>query len=227
MEKILKDYIDIYKKFDKLVDKKFLAEKHKMFKEWSNAKYDSLPKSEELISFHEEYNEYFAGIFFYVKVLNPCIKEELKEGKILLLKYIFKLLADKEDGFVMYNALDCFCDSYKEYTVDDLGNIILEKDKDFVPVLKYKIENTDTFFKYTLQDVPNSIFYSGKITVETIKMFLEKLDTYESLCEKMNVDSKDDIFKYRNIFNAYLTFLKDKKQYGSFENTLNVLGVKY
>lgn len=229
MEKILKDYISICEKFKSvdLSNEKYKSEKHKIYREWNNAKYDGIPTAREIIDFYKQDEENFFNRFFYTKVLNPRIKIELINGEFELLEFLFSVLCEKEAGFIVYNMLDCFCDCYKGYKVIDLADAILKANPNFTCAIKYKHINLRNFLEYSIQNLPEDLFYSSEVTLEVLGMFFEKLDKYENYGDILGYDVKLEVEKYRNIYSAYKTFLLESEKYGSFANCLNELSIVY
>ena len=222
---ILFDYLEIYNRFptDTFLSKAQRKTRHSELMKWTKQEYQIMPDIDEIIVFMRENDTLKYEQPFFLKVVTPCVLNDMENGKIASLRFLFE--CNGMDNHRINTATDyvqmfCLGTKYK-YDAWDLADRVLEYEPDNQVVLHYKYTAIRGVLAYSIHEVPSGVL-SGIDGAEKEYMpnMQKLLREFAALSKKLNKDDERFIQKCADIFNAWEYYLTHTEDYGSFEDYL-------
>ncbi|WP_313133264.1 hypothetical protein [Anaerocolumna sp.] len=224
MTEVLQDYLNIYQRFPvhstwKKSDRK---ERHHMLMDWQNCYYSQMPDMGEIRSFIKCNPDLVYERPFFLKVLVPCIYEDIENNSIDAIRFMFE---DDSDHYIgtTRDFVEIFCEASDwAYTPFDVAGFILKKEPDNKTVLHYKYVLMSRIIGFTIHEVPYGIL-NGMNGAEksAIPKMLEDLSEYEQLCSVLGENQKAFIDLCRRLYLAWDKYLDNKRSYSHFAEYLD------
>ena len=234
MTKILIDYLDIYTKYpaDKFLTKLERKERHKRLTTWENEVYKTMPTFDEVVEFIAQNETLKFEKPFLMKVLIPRVKEDVEQGNINALKYLFE--CDDKERWFLHNGIKrdyaqkkyyirMFCDGTDwKYSEEKLADLVLAHEPDNEIVLNEKYKTSKYFLDFSIHEVPWGILADMKNVAgkKTMPHMFNYLEEFAQLSKKLGKD--DDIFidKCDILYKAWEHYLNYINDYTGFKDYL-------
>lgn len=234
MKQILTDYLDICSRFRKDgLSKPERKLRHALLTEWAKKHYaDDNPTIPELYDFGDEYGDMCHNRIFIEKVIVPVVDDDMKNGNIEGLKFLFYCLRGYED--VSCNSSESpvwiFCNAINyQFGTMQLADMVLEKEAEEENALNYKYRHLLDFFEFSIHEMPTGILNGmNGASKSDIPEMLKDIDEFERISGILNMPLYEDLINYcRKYYTAYGDYLQNFNQYESFEEYMSLNGISY
>jgi hypothetical protein len=193
-----------------------------MLTEWQNCHYSQMPDMEEIRSFIKDNPDLVYERPFFLKILVPCIYEDIENNSIDAIRFMFEKNSDHNIGTTR-DLVEIFCEEINwTYTPFDIAAFILKKEPNNKTVLYYKYELMSRTIGFTIHEVPSGIL-NGMNGAEksAIPKMLENLNEFEQLCSVLEENRKGFIDLCRRLYLAWDEYLDNKRSYDHFVDYLD------
>lgn len=230
MNKILSDYIKIQLQFPaEGLGKVERKRRHALLSEWQKKTYEeSLPTLDELEDFRAQYGAYYNHRIFVQKVLIPLVQEDLDNGGIEGVRFLFRCFDGNESNYChTCSPLYIFCETLDfKYQPRELVNELLKQEPDNEFALKYKYNILKYDLEFSLHEMPVGILNGmDGATINDIPKMLHSVDEFQSVSGNLGMNDYDLINSCRTLYPSYKDYLQNHTQYNGFEDYLNRRGI--
>lgn len=233
MKQVLQDYLEIYQRFpsDNTWNKAEKKERHKQIMEWQKRGYQDMPDIDEIDAFIKENPKLVFEKPFWVKLLVPCVYEDIENGTIKAIRYLFESNQSDDVGN-MRDYVNIFCEaSGWKYSPEQLINIVLEKEPDNQVVLQNKYVRDLNYLSFSVHEIPYGVL-NGMNGAEksSIPLMLEILEGFEEICAKLgrlDTEHKNFIDFCRRMYVAWAEYLDKIENYNGFCDYLEKNNIEF
>ena len=230
MKQTLADYLEICLKFRKeYLSKPERKQRHILLTEWAKTQYaDGNPTIPELYEFWDKYKDVCYNQIFIGKTIVLAVNEDLKNGGIEGLKFLFYCLRGKDAIEYISTTSPVFIfsnENNNKYGSVQLADLVLEKDPNNEDALKVKYFIEKEHLWNSIHEIPLGVFkdYMNDATLSDIPEMLGKVDVFQTICSKLGMLEKDKtlIDDCRKYYTAYAKYLQNQNQFIDFEDYMN------
>lgn len=227
MKQTLADYLEICLKFRKeYLSKPKRKQRHILLTEWAKTQYaDGNPTIPELYEFWDKYKDVCYNQIFIGKTIVPAVNEDLKNGGIEGLKFLFYCLRGKDAIEYISTTSPVFIfsnENNNKYGSVQLADLVLEKDPNNEDALKVKYFIEKEHLWNSIHEIPLGVLNGmNGASISDIPDMLSLVDSFEAISNKLKMDDDKTLIEdCRKFYNAYREYLKQQNQYNNFEDYL-------
>lgn len=234
MGTVLEDYRKIYERFPvgHTWKKEERKERHKLLMKWQKEKYPQMPQIQEIIEFMKKNEELEYEKPFFVKVVVPCVYEDIEQGRIEAIRFLFESSKNVWSIGSTRDPVTIFMEaSGWKYGDGQLADLVLEKEPDNVCVLEHKYVIMNRFLNFSIHEVPWGVLYGmNGAEKEQIPKLWKETEEYEKLCKKLgklDEEQKSFIDLCQRLYTAWDKYLDDVDNYNGFQDYLEKHNINY
>jgi len=232
MTEILADYLDIYRQYpaDSFLTKTERKERYERLTIWEQQFYKAMPTLKEVFEFIEQNNHLKYQKPFFVKVLFPRIKDDIENGNIDGIRFLF----DYQETYSYTNNhsridfIYIFCYEYPKYETIDLANMLLTVEPNHEKAAAHKYRLLHLWLAFSIHEMPWGIL-DGKNLDGTGSMtqLYNWLNEFTEISEKLGKDDKKLIEECTILYPAWEQYLDCIGDYNGFKDYLEKQGIAY
>ena len=223
MTEILADYLEIHTKYPagSFLSKAQRIERYQLLNSWVNNDYEVVPTFAEVVAFMSQNDALNYESHFLMKVLIPRVVEDVEQGSIEYLKFLFE--CDMKGYQPKYVGMCRNVTNGQQYGELRLVDMVLEQEPDNEIVLNYKHGLLARSITYTFHGVPHFVFRQK----EGMPELLAELQEFTRLSERLDKNNDDFIGNCRIFYQAWEQYLNCTNDYNGFKDYLIKHSIDY
>lgn len=200
MNKILSDYLSIYKKFplNEFFSREERKLRHSLMVDWEKQDNEDLPSLDELIEFTYKYQKEIAIIPLFFNRLKTVWEDDIKNGY----KFAKLLLDFSNSQNILISKLDL--------EPIDIANQVLKFEEDNYKAMEFKYNILKGYYEFSLHELPWGVL----IDDESLEEEMRELKNFEELGKKLNKNQDDLINDCKKYYSLWFEYLKGDDRKG-------------
>lgn len=225
MKLIFKDYLDIFEKYpkDDYLTREERKERYKLLQEYEKRNYQDEISVDEFKDFISSYIDKIDVSSQFIGKFLKVFKKDIDNGGTFAIKF---LIGDKDENDYYLKFFSLLYDEFGDKI--NLINKLLEKEPDYLPVIKQKYAILSNYIDFSIHEMPWELLLDKASSEKEAKTeALADLDDFLELSKKLGKDNKEYIEECRIYYNAWFDFLDNKDKYKSYEEYLEKNNIEY
>ena len=231
MLSILEDYLAIYERFpaEMPLDKNRRKQRHALLMDWQKRAYGSMPNWQTIQDFIHAHPELRFEKPFYEKTVIPCVEQELAEGHLKPLKFLFAQTVNNDHIGTDRDLVFLFCQATSwQYEPLQLADRILADDAHDQAALAYKYQTLLRQIANSIHEVPWCVLNGmNGASASALPKMHEMLEDFVQTAAALGRDERQRANYCHKLYTAWGDYLKEAADRRSFEEYLDEHGIEY